>query len=430
MDISHIVRLFLGAYFAFPQNFLFWLVIILIGSQYRRIAQHEAQILGRPRHDVLRQVVYSTLFGMAGGLLASTLLIFFGISLIEIGIAYVWPLAVLMVMVHPRYLCFAYAGGLVGAFSAFLQLLGNYWPAATGGILAGIAALHIPGLLALIGILHLTESFLIAVSGHLFPSPLYLKTDKGVVGGFSLQKFWPLPLVGLWALVVPQAAAETLIGTQMPDWWPVFASRATAAEGQVLLYMLTPIVAGLGYGDLAVSSTVREKSRRSAVNLGMYSLILIGAAFLAFRAPALTLPAALFAPFGHEFLILFGNRKEFSGTPRYVAPAGGMMVMDFFAGSSAKEAGLAPGDIITAVNGNPVGDSLTFQALMRISWDYLELDVVRGGQRQSIRLAKTGDAGIIPVPDHYAPAYMEIKHAHFFTALAEKLQKLRRQRRP
>ena len=278
MELASFVRLFLETYFIFPVNLLFWLVIILVTMQYRRMAKTEVQLLGRPKYSFWRQTGYSMFFGLTGGFIASILLVLFGISLMEIGIIYVWPLAILLLLVHPRYLCFAYAGGVVGAFSATVQLLGNFWPALMTGPLAGIAAIHIPGLLALIGILHLTESFLIAVSGHLFASPLFLKTENGVVGGFSLQKFWPLPLVGLIATVVPEVTAQTATAVQMPDWWPLFASTTTPAAGQTLMYVLLPIVAGLGYGDLAVSSTPQKKSKSSARNLAAYSLILIGAA--------------------------------------------------------------------------------------------------------------------------------------------------------
>nr|WP_315987838.1 hypothetical protein [Desulforamulus aquiferis] len=45
-----------------------------------------------------------------------------------------------------------------------------------------------------------------------------------------------------------------------------------------------PVVAGLGYGDLAASRTPEQKGRISAVILGFYSLILLGLAVLADRS--------------------------------------------------------------------------------------------------------------------------------------------------
>lgn len=423
MELTPIIRLFFETFFVFLLNPLFWLIVALVSFQYRRLARTEAQLLGRPKYRVVQQIVYSTVFGLAGGLLASALLFVLGINLMEIGIIYVWPLAILLLLVHPRYLCFAYAGGIVGATAAVLQLADGIVPLPS--FMDKIAAVHIPGLLALIGILHLTESFLIAVSGHLFPAPVYLKTAKGIIGGFSLQKFWPLPLVGLMASVVYQSALEGAGAMLMPDWWPVFASKLTVGAGQTLMYMTAPIVAGLGYGDVAASSTPRVKSKSSALNLGLYSVALISIAFLAFRFPFLTLPAALFAPFGHEFLIIAGNRKEFSREPLFRQPDYGVAVMDFFPGSEAEAAGLRAGDVIYMVNSIPVNDTLTFRGLMSGLGTAVELDVIRDGEYQHIRFSRKGDGGIIPVPDRYAPAYMEVKHTHFLTALADKVRRAR-----
>ncbi|EEG77855.1 PDZ domain-containing protein [Dethiobacter alkaliphilus] len=432
MEFMQIVRLFLGTYAMFPLNILFWIVVLLITSQYRRVARNEAQLLGRAKYPVGWQVAYSAVFGLAGGLLASALLVFFGISLIEIGIfPFVWPLAIILMLVHPRYLCFAYAGGLVGFASALLRIMSAHWPALIQGdgflaeLLAQLAGLHIPGLLVLIGILHLTESFLIAVSGHLFPSPLYIKTDHGVVGGFSLQKFWPLPLVGLVAMVVTMEAADAAIGAaRMPQWWPLLSSGSVPGPGETLMYMLMPIVAGLGYGDMAVSTPPREKSKQSAVNLGLYSVVLIAVAFAAFYEPLVMIPAALFAPFGHEFLIMRNNQREFSRQPLFVAPDKGVKVMDVFPGSPAEKAGLQPHDVILAMNRFAVHDTAMYKNLLAMAGPDLELEIMRDGLRHTVDIPGP-DPGIIPVPDRFTPAYAEINHNHFFSALGEKIQKLR-----
>ncbi|MBT9168027.1 MAG: Cell division topological determinant MinJ [Syntrophomonadaceae bacterium] len=418
------VRLFLGAFTSFLLNPLYWLVALLMASQYGRVARNEMQLFGRAKYSVAGQTLYFALLGLAGGFLTSLLLVFFGISLLDIGMIYVWPLAVLLLLVHPRYLCFAYAGGLVGAFSALLQLLEQIWPNITAGMLSGLASIHIPGLLALIGILHLTESVLIAVSGHLFPSPLYLKTEKGVVGGYSLQKFWPLPLVGLIALIVPQASAEAVSGVSMPDWWPLLAASALLpGAGETLLYLLTPIVAGLGYGDLAISTSPQKKSKRSALNLGCYSLSLIAAAFLAFHYPLFTIPAALLSPFGHELLILLGNKQEFSGAPLFVAQKNGVKILDIFPRTPATAAGLVSGQVILSVNGLPVNDSLTMRNIMELAGSRADLEIQGKKNRVELKFSDYRFTGIVLVPDQFTTVYLEVKQPRFFAALARKREK-------
>jgi hypothetical protein len=429
MEYSTLIRIFLETYFLFLANPLFWLVVVLVAIQYRRVIHTEMQIFGRAKHPFWEHAVLSALAGLVGGLLASILLVAFGISLLEIGIWYVWPLAVMLLLVNPRYLCFAYAGGLVGAFSAILQIVGRYWPVLLRGPLIGIAAINIPGLLALIGILHLTESFLIAISGHLYASPLLLKTKKGMVGGFSLQKFWPLPLVGLMSDIVPESLADTLYGTQMPEWWPIFAGRATVRAGMALGYILLPVVAGLGYGDLAISTPPRQKSRSSALNLAIYSVILIAVSFLAFRLPGITIAAALFAPLGHEFLIVAGNKKEFSGTPLYAIPPKGVRVLDLFPESPAEAAGLGSGDVVLAVNGLAVYSVRHLIDILQLhSGGNVMLEVERNGEKYELQinnLSGEGDTlGIIPVPDGHVPVFVELKETNFFSSFREKIRSL------
>jgi len=429
MDFSGLARLVALTYVTFLVNPLFWLVAILVGFQYRRAARMEETLFGRAKTPFLRQTILSAAVGFAGGLLASVLLVFSGISLLAIGIQFVWPLAMLLLLVSPRYLCFAYAGGLVGIFSVVTALAGRLWPALLNWPpLAVLAALDIPGLLALIAILHLTESFLIAVSGHLYASPLYLKMKNGrVAGGFSLQKFWPLPLVGLVAWALPETVALAADAVRMPDWWPLFPSSTTAGPGQVLTYMIFPVVAGLGYGDLAVSTPTRQKSKKSGRNLALYSLVLLTLAFVALHLPPFTFFAALFAPLGHEMLIICANKKEFSGKPLFVAPSRGVRILDVFPGSAAEAAGLVPGDLVIALNGLPVDSGHQFQAIRANAGAEASLVVQRDDQaldvRLSIRSGDTATAGIILVPHEGSGVFMEVKHQHLFAALAEKLRK-------
>ena len=126
-----------------------------------------------------------------------------GISINDLGILYLWVLAVLLMLINPRFLCFSYAGGLLALFSLF----------------TGYPKLNIPALMGLVAVLHLVESALILASGHSGSLPVYVRNRFGrVVGAFNLQKFWPVPL----AII-----AIGYIGPQlprMPGWWPLLGT--------------------------------------------------------------------------------------------------------------------------------------------------------------------------------------------------------------
>lgn len=430
MNIALLAKFFFQTYILFLFNPLFWLVLMLVAFQYRRAIQAEVRLFGRAKYTLWQHGLIAALAGLGGGLVASILLVLSGISLMEIGIQFVWPLALLLLLVNPRYLCFAYAGGIVGVVSSLLQILSRFFPAIITGPLQTIATLNIPGLLALVGILHLTESLLIAVTGHINPSPLFLKTEKGVVGGFSLQKFWPLPLIGLVAAVVPEAEALLAESAAMPDWWPLFASKAVPEAGNVLMYVLMPVVAGLGYGELALSSSVRDKSRSSAINLGIYSVMLILAAFASLRFPPLTIPAALFAPLAHEFLILSGNKKEFAGEPLYVPPPDGVRLLDVFPATPAEKAGLQPGDVVLTVNGMHICNSSYFKLMLQYSGFFVSLKIRRGNETMNILLKKPAgsELGIVLVPEPNTPVVMEVKQVRFLQALRDRIKRIRDRR--
>src|SRR5699024_665162 len=121
------------------------------------------------------------------------LFVILGISLSEAGISYLWLVALVLMLINQRYLCFAYAGGIVSLFS----------------LLTGYPQIHIPTLMALVAILHLVEAFLIFINGHHLPSPMYVKHESGkVVGAFNLQKFWPMPTIALLGVTMLSSGVD------------------------------------------------------------------------------------------------------------------------------------------------------------------------------------------------------------------------------
>ena len=395
---------------AFPftfVHFLFWLVLILVYTQYKRSIRMEQQLFGRAKNNPKKLTLISLGCGILAGLLASFLLVFLGISIVDVGILYVWPLLIFLLLFHPRYLCFAYAGGIVSLFSLLLNALAEYQPAILEiGILEGIAGISVPGLMAIVGILHFTESILIYLSGHIGPSPIYLKhRNNGVVGGFSLQKFWPLPLVGLWAMGVPEGTAETEAMLSMPDWWPIVGGAPEPAEGEQLVYTMFPLVAGLGYGDMSIASNPKEKSKRSALFLFIYSVVLIAASVgSAFFSPLMWL-AALIAPIGHEALIVLGNAMEFSRNPIYSQEGRGLKILDIMPDSLAEQMGLASGDVILHVNNVSINSKEDLTTNIYQVQPYIRLNVETSkGEAKMLRAPLYeghANLGIIPVPEPY-----------------------------
>lgn len=405
-------------------NIFFWLVVILISFQYRRMVKLEEKMFGVSKNNVFKQTLISMGFGVIGGILASFLLIMVGISLEQIGILYLWPVAILLMIINPRYMCFAYAGGIIGVLSTVMKAYSSYLPA--GGFIQGLININVPGLMALIGILHLTESMLIALSGHIGVSPMFIKKDKGkIVGGFSLQKFWPLPIVGLITHMVPEAMELAKYGMEMPEWWPLLGThQSTIIEGYKAVFMMLPIAAGLGYGDFSIATPPRKKSLRSARNLGWYSIILLTLAVLSNYKSELVILAALFAPLGHEYLIIKGNKDEFSKKPLYVPPVEGIKILDVLPDYPAARVGLASGDVITKINECVLTCRGDLHRCIQSEGKHFKLYVKKSsGASAKYELNMNSfpkKLGIILVPDADTSAYVELKQANFIRMLKKK----------
>ncbi|WP_366923816.1 PDZ domain-containing protein [Metallumcola ferriviriculae] len=393
-----VVPKILQAFWQMLINPIFWLVVIFVAYQYRRYSRMKEDLFGVKGEPIWQHTLLATGHGIIGGLVGSFLMVLVGISLGDIGIGYLWLLAVLLMFVSPRFLCFSYSGGII---SLSYLLLG--WP-----------RVDVPQLMGLVAILHMVESVLILVSGHLGAMPIYTRAKDGrVVGGFNLQKFWPIPIVGMLLMQLP--GSQVVQGmVSMPEWWPLIKPSLVANLDNVV-YLILPVVAGLGYGDLALTSVPEKKSRRTAVFLNIYSLVLLLLAIAASYWPILAISAALFAPLGHEYVIKLGRQSELKGEPLYVSPEEGVMVLDVLRGTAAARAGLKSSDIIKTMNGASINNGSDLRMVLeKIDEPRLEISYInRSGQSVRKVVAKDDREpfGTILVPEPYQQPQVEFGSA-------------------
>ena len=380
---------------------LFWVVVVLVALQYRRTARIRERITGIEtkqgffKNSFITETLLAVGFGLLGGFLGSLLMVLIGLTLSGSGLIYLWPLAIILMLIDARFLCFAYAGGIL----------------ALSCLLFGFPKINIPQLIALVAVLHMVESVLILVSGHLGAVPAYIKNRAGrIVGGFTLQKFWPIPLVAL----VVMGRGYLAEGMDMPKWWPLINS-GLPGDPNSYIYSLLPVVAGLGYGDVAIARTPGEKSRISALLLGFYSVILLVLALAADRSRLLALLAAVFAPLGHELVIYIGKQVEFVNRPFYVPSGHGVMALEVFSGTPAWQAGLRSGDTVVEINGRPVSDKASLNLVLEMAYCIFELAYIKAGEKDLRRVTvhlRPGQAfGILPVPEGNEVEYIEITTA-------------------
>ncbi|MGI6345000.1 MAG: PDZ domain-containing protein [Bacillota bacterium] len=399
------------AYFStlqhFPANPFFWVVLGLVAWQFYRLARLEQTFYGRQRQPLFYRVLLSLFFGLLGGWFGSLIVVGVGITISFAWVRYVLAVSVALAIINMRFICFSYSGGLL----ALLHLLTG-WP-----------ELDVASLLGLVAVLHIVESVLMLISGHLMATPVAMRQPSGrIVGAYNLQMFWPLPLLAL--IFIPGSMGGVRGGIGMPMWWPLIRP-VDAPLGTDLTLWMVPLLAGLGYGDLAVTVPPRQKVRQSAWQLLAYSLLLLLLAWLGSRQPALLWLGAIFAPLGHEALIQLNNRREQRGEPRFGHLGPGVQVMEVLRDGVAERAGLQAGDIILRANGQPVETIAEIRAVLRSALQ-IYLTVVRAGREHNILLNlpptdQPGQLGILLTPDATASAFLEVRESQRLKQLWQRI---------
>ncbi len=321
--------------FAHSITSLFFIIVVMFAYLHiRRNAQLEEYWLGILRNPVSTQLANVVFFGMLIGLMASLLIVLIGITIDYHAILFIWPLALVLMLFNQRYMCFSYAGGIV----SLLNLITG-WP-----------KIDVSALIALIGILHFMESMLILADGHRDSLPVWVEHSRfKPVGAYLLQKMWPIPLV---VLVIPCTGAQLAAnggGVSMPDWWPLFRPQNISQ-----VYALFPIVAVLGYGDIAITRLPDERARQTGFWLAVYSISVLILAIVSSRIYWMKYVAAISVPLFHELLVIAGKKGQMKGEPAFGVPWVGLRVLEVLPESPSEKMGIKRGDILLNVNGKNI----------------------------------------------------------------------------
>ncbi|SKC51049.1 PDZ domain-containing protein [Maledivibacter halophilus] len=330
MEWLELISLSLQSVLTIIINPLFWVVLFLIYFQYKKVVRMEAKLLGKEKATARERVLSSLGVGIIGGLLGTVVVSVLGVAIELEDFRFILPLAIFLMLINVRYLCFSYAGGILSISS----------------LIFGFPKVNVSSIIALVAVLHLIESILIWIDGHNNPTPIFIEHDKyGTVGGFTLQRFWPIPFAVL-LVVLSKLSGTTDIN--LPDWWPLFISRSLDVDNITL--QLTVVIAALGYGDIAITSSPREKSKKSSLRLGLYSIILLILAGISSYIYAFKFIAAIFTPVAHEALIIYSQREEKNRMPIYKKHHSGLTVLDVKKDSIGEKMGIKPGFVILKAN--------------------------------------------------------------------------------
>ncbi|MBP1965838.1 PDZ domain-containing protein [Paenibacillus aceris] len=400
-----------GQLFANP---FYYIGILFIVLHYRKQIQLERKLFHTRLHSLLNETWRTVFWGWIGGLSASVLLLFVGVNLQADVVILLWAITVILILLRVRFLCLAYAVGILGIAQVILSWipdaasLKNSLP-----MLDIVENADIPSLLAIVAILHLLEGMLTHFQGARMATPLFLEGKRGqIIGGQQLQGFWPVPLF----LLVPMTGGSEL---SLP-WGTLFG--ANLASGWTLL----AFPAMIGFTELTISKLPRKQARASADLLYLYGIILLAAAIAAHFWSPILLVGALLSIALHEGLIRYNQWMEAKQVPFYVHSSRGLMVLSVVPNSPAQELGIQTGEVIHKVNGHKIRTKADLHLAMGLNSAFCKLEVLNeeGEVRFLQRAIFAGDhhqLGIILAPDQEALYFTEHRPVHLFSYLRGKL---------
>jgi hypothetical protein len=394
----------------------YYLGIVFIILLYRRQILLERKLFHTKLHSLINEVWRTLLFGLLAGAAVSLILMGAGAALQPSSLILLWPVALILSLFRVRFLCFAYAAGILGIVhlavlhTPVLRDQTNVW------IVQALLDLHVPSLLALVAVLHLAEALLIRWQGPRMAAPLFVESKRGkIVGGYQLQGFWPLPVF----LLVPAG----VFGDTLP-WSPLFGQGLWAGGWDLIAF---PVM--IGFHEMTISRVPKLKIKQSSNALFYYGAAILALAVCAEFWPVISIGAAIIAVVFHEVLIWHSQREEMKHSPFFTHDQRGLRVLAVLPGSPAAELGIEAGEIIHKVNGLPVPNKEELHKAMRQNSAFCKLEILNleGHSKFLKRAMYSGEhhqLGLILAPDDKAPYYVEMRSTNLMDYLQKKLTRL------
>lgn len=299
----------------------FIIVLVIIFLQYYKIGKLEKENLGYKRSALLK-LLFSTIWGVFGGIIATIIFIYMGVVAIPEEFMYILVVAIILSIINPRYMCFSYGGSVLSLIS----------------LVFGYPKIHISQVMSIVAVLHIVESILILLDGNSNMLPIFIESNNRIIGGYNMNRFWPIPFV-------------------------IFI-------GDGLIYPIT-LVAILNYGDYSFKFFPKRKVFNTSIVLFIYSIILL---FISKNVDNLYLPP-LFALFGHEFIILQNKFLEEKSTPAFTPLNKGVKVMYVVPKSIAHQSGVKKGDVVLKINGVETNNTKDLENIMLIKSDNYKIEL-------------------------------------------------------
>ena len=319
-----------------------YIVFILIFAYmiYRKNLKNvrvQRMLFGRTVNMLPILVISQLFFGIIAGVIASVLLYilkvnFYQESYIEI----IFLISLILMILKPKYVCFAYSGAILGGVSIVYNLMIK-----ENLIDKGNDLFYIPigNLLILVGVIHLIEGLLVAIDGSRGSIPVFTRIDGEIRGGFAFNRVWILPM----SIVLFQSVEDpfsSIAISHIPAW--ILATGAMA--GFEIFY------GAVGYKAVTFTKSKISKVLISGSLISSYGVIMILLGVLSRGNLIMETCFLVLMPLLHEGMLYLDKEIEERGEAKFVSNDEGIKVLEVGVDSLAYEMGIKSGDTLIEIN--------------------------------------------------------------------------------
>lgn len=327
------------------------LVLVILGVMFylknKKVSLMQRMTIGEIINSPLELTLSQIVMGILAGVISSVLLTVFGVTFGQnSGIELIFMFSLLLMFFKKRFICFSYSGAALGFLSIIITYLSNI--RGTESFLN----INILSLMTFIAILHIVEAFLVMIDGGRGAVPVFTSKDNKIIGGFSLNRYWALPVAVFIIFASSQGGGTATINT--PDWWPIINRNETLALLATAVITSIPFYGMIGYSAITFTMDKKTKPISSGIGILAYGVSLLAIAQLTRIGIVGEIIVLIYAPLGHELMIMIQKKIEEKGKYLYYSGDDGIAILDVSPTSPAYIAGIRRGDKIIGIGDNDV----------------------------------------------------------------------------
>lgn len=357
----------------------------------KKLTTLQKMIIGEELTSPLELTLSQIVLGVLAGILCSIVFTVLGVTFTETsGIQLLFLLSIILMFIRPRFVCFSYSGAILGLVSIIVTYICKL-----SGFKDRILDIDIMCLITFIGVMHIVESLLVMFDGDKGSIPVFTKKEKNIVGGYSLNRYWLMPVCIFLAYIITGNSDVSSESIATPSWWPLLGSNYLTTLLASASIIAMPFFGVIGYSSVTFTRQKNKKKISSGLYILLFGVIVTAAAQLCRFGIIAEVIVLICTPIGHEFMLRYQQKQEKEGECLFVSDDEGICILEIVPYSELYNHGIRPGDKIIRLNGCEVTSEREVYEKAKSVVNNLVLDIkLRNGEEKTIELKEKNKNGI------------------------------------